>query len=403
MNSTIIAIQHDAVWLKASVLGGLWASVEIIIGSFFHNLRIPLAGTLLAAHATVLMVAFYQIWSVKGLIWRAGLIAALMKSVSPSAVILGPMIGILIEAFVVEFFIRYFGNNLVSLGIAGALSVSSALIHKVVSLLVLYGFRLITLFLDVYQFLARQLHIENTKPLTLVIIVCAMYVAFGSLSAFIGYFVGMRSKKRSYIRQGFIPEKVKVDNLFALNPDQQYSILLFVIHALMIPAGLVLMRVIPVQFILLFVFIYSILCLKKYRKGLRRLLKPVFWIQLLVIVLIAAVDWNKLQSGGLVITSSGLLMGAEMALRAVFVVVAFSSFSVELRNPEIRKQIFKKGFDKIYTSLGLAFSALPVMVAAMPTPGFFIRHPVDSFTQMMNHAREWLFVFETGKVTDQQG
>jgi len=34
-------------WLRASVIGSLWASVEIILGSFFHNIRIPFAGTIL--------------------------------------------------------------------------------------------------------------------------------------------------------------------------------------------------------------------------------------------------------------------------------------------------------------------------------------------------------------------
>ena len=80
-------IKLQPIWLKAAVLGGLWASIEIIIGSFFHNLRLPFAGTILAANATILMVAFYQMWPEKGLIWRAGLIAALMKSISPSAII----------------------------------------------------------------------------------------------------------------------------------------------------------------------------------------------------------------------------------------------------------------------------------------------------------------------------
>ena len=34
-------------WIKASVLAGLWAGVEIIAGSFLHNLRIPFSGTFL--------------------------------------------------------------------------------------------------------------------------------------------------------------------------------------------------------------------------------------------------------------------------------------------------------------------------------------------------------------------
>ena len=62
------------IWLKASVVGSLWASVEIIAGSFFHNLRIPMAGTILAMISVMIMVAFHQIWKEKGLFWRAGLI-----------------------------------------------------------------------------------------------------------------------------------------------------------------------------------------------------------------------------------------------------------------------------------------------------------------------------------------
>ena len=88
-----------------------------------------------------------------------------------------------------------------------------------------------------------------------------------------------------------------------------------------------------------------------------------------------------------------------MNIRAVFVVIAFSSFGVELRNPVIRDFLFKKGFDKIYSALGLSFSALPVMIEAMPKPQFFLQHPVKSFSNMMIHAREWLGVFD-GSLSD---
>jgi len=35
------------IWLKAAMLGSLWASIEIILGSFLHNLHIPFSGTFL--------------------------------------------------------------------------------------------------------------------------------------------------------------------------------------------------------------------------------------------------------------------------------------------------------------------------------------------------------------------
>lgn len=208
-------IKLKPVWLKAAVLGGLWASVEIIIGSFFHNLRLPFGGTILAANATILMISFYQMWPEKGLIWRAGLIAALMKSISPSAIILGPMIGIMSEALIIELFIRVFGNNLVSLSVAGALSVSSALIHKIMSLLILYGLNIVKIYVNMFHYFAKQLRWQNADPWLLVFIVIGIYLFFGIVSAFMGIRVGRRSAKMNLETQGFIAENKQSNNILA--------------------------------------------------------------------------------------------------------------------------------------------------------------------------------------------
>ncbi len=384
------------VWLKAAVLGGVWASVEIIIGSFFHNMRLPFAGTILGMNATILMIAFYQVWPEKGLIWRAGLIAALMKSMSPSAIILGPMIGILSEALIVELFIRIFGNNLVSLSVAGALSVSSALLHKVVSLLILYGFNIVTLYLNIFNYLARQLQVGDADPWMLALAVLLAYAAAGILSAALGKVIGRRAAADAVTANlglqakmaGRAPEFMEVE-------ARPYSLFLFYLHLLIIPAGLFMMNQLPLARGAALVLLYSIACILIYRQSLRRLKKRVFWFQLLFLTLLASVFWNGFRTGGGDIFGlEGLLVGLEMNLRAVFVVIAFSSFSVELRNPRIRDFLFRKGFDRIYTALGLSFSALPVMMDAMPGPLTFLRRPAYSFSLMVRHAREWLAVFE---------
>ncbi len=381
------------VWLKAAVLGGLWASIEIIIGSFFHNLRLPFGGTILAANATVLMIAFYQMWPEKGLIWRAGLIAALMKSVSPSAVILGPMIGIMSEAIIIEIFIRFFGNNLVSLSVAGALSVSSALIHKIFSLLILYGFNLVRLYVEIFNYLAKQIRIENADPWLLVFMVLGIYILLGVFSAFTGIRVGRRS-----IDSGGMPVKIAMNNkpakdILSVDPQQKFSLPFFFVHLIFIPGGLILLNFVHLLTGTIFVFLYVGFCLLLYKRSMKRLKKPAFWLQLALLTFLASIFWNGVQSNGSIFETEGLLIGLEMNIRALFVVIAFSSFGVELRNPVIRDYLFKKGFDKIYAALGLSFTALPVMIESMPRPKQFLRYPVQSFSGMMGYAREWLFVF----------
>lgn len=123
-------------WMKASVVGSLWAVVEIILGSLLHNLKIPLAGSILSCFTVFLLVAFFQLWNLPGMIVRAGLICALMKSLSPGAIILGPMIGILTEALILEAVIFGLGKNIVAYAVGGALAVFSALVHKALMLLI---------------------------------------------------------------------------------------------------------------------------------------------------------------------------------------------------------------------------------------------------------------------------
>lgn len=395
-------LQLKPVWLKAAVLGGLWASVEIIIGSFFHNLRLPFGGTILAANATILMIAFYQMWPEKGLIWRAGLIAALMKSISPSAIILGPMIGIMSEALIIEMFLRFFGNNMISLSIAGAMSVSSALIHKIVSLLILYGLNIVKIYVNIFHYFAKQLRWQNADPWVLVIIVICIYLVFGIVSAFMGIRVGKRSAKVNLTTQGFIAENKSSNNILATNPNQHFNLVLFYLHILLIPAGLFILNQFHLIYSTIFVVVYATFCILHYKNSLRRLKKPMFWLHLFIITFLAAIFWNGFNSKGSFFDLEGLMIGFEMNIRAVFVVIAFSSFGIELRNPIIRDFLFSKGFDKIYSALELAFSALPVMIEAMPKPKVFLRHPIKSFSDMMVHAREWLGVFE-GSMSDVRG
>ena len=384
------------VWLKAAVLGGLWASIEIIIGSFFHNLRFPFAGTMLSANATLLMIAFYQIWPAKGLIWRAGLIAALMKSVSPSAIILGPMIGILSEALIMELFIRVMGNNLFSLSIAGALCVSSAFFQKIGNLIIIYGFsKPYDIARNFYHYILNQLHIDGVDPRILVLIILGTYVIIGFTAALTGFKIGRASQNKPYTAQGYKAGNMQTDAYFVVDTKFKFSLFLFWTHIVLIPAGLLLFNYFSLTISALFTALYSSFSIFKYKRSLRRLKKPILWIQIILLILFASIFGNNDQLSGSLFKMEGFLIGLDMSVRAIFIVLAFASFGVELRNPRIKNYLFKHGFNKIYAALGLSFSALPLMIEAMPKPKYFLFHPIESFSNMMGHAKEWLEVFES--------
>ncbi|MFA7493535.1 MAG: hypothetical protein WCZ43_08470, partial [Proteiniphilum sp.] len=156
-------------WIKASVLAGLWAAVEIIAGSFLHNLKIPFSGTFLTLISIILVIGFFQIWPKYGIIWRAGLITALMKSISPSSVILGPMIAIAMEGFVMEFAVRLSGRNIIGYIIAGMLTMVGILVHKIVRLYLLYGWDIFQIYEEMYNFATRSLEFLHTQPMRAVL------------------------------------------------------------------------------------------------------------------------------------------------------------------------------------------------------------------------------------------
>ena len=87
---------------SASIIGTIWAASEIVLGSFLHNLKVPFSGNILTAIGIIILISVSYIWKEKGLFWRAGLICAIMKTMSPSAVIFGPMIAIFSEAMLLE-------------------------------------------------------------------------------------------------------------------------------------------------------------------------------------------------------------------------------------------------------------------------------------------------------------
>ncbi len=377
------------IWLKAAIAGGLWASVEIIIGSFLHNLKVPFAGSTLASFGIVLMVAFMQIWPERGLIIRAGLICALMKSVSPSAVILGPMTGIMAEAVLLEAAIFLFGRNLAGYLIGGAIALFSTLIHKLFSLLILYGGNIIQIYINMFRFASRQINIPDAEPVVLLIYLGMIYLLIGAGAAMAGFFIGRRAQKNRFGKHNFDTSLDSEKNFFQINPNLSFSIPFLILHLLFLPAGLVLINYTQVYIHLPIIGIYLLFCLTYY-KGIRnRLRKPFLWIQLLIIIVLASLFWNIFSETREEEPFEGMWIGLGMAVRAVFVVLAFSSFSVELRNPAIKDLIFRTGFSQLYMALNLSFAALPAMISNLSPSLNKLHNPFSFFPELLHQAEVW--------------
>jgi len=386
------------IWLKASVVGSLWASVEIIAGSFFHNLRIPMAGTILAMISVMIMVAFHQIWKEKGLFWRAGLICALMKSISPSALLLGPMTGIFSEAILMEFATRIMGGNLPGYLLGGVLALVSTIVHKIINMLIMYGFDIVTVVLNLYQFSVKQIGFPGLKPELALWVLIGIYVSMGFFAAVNGYLLG---KKTLILKmENGSSHTFKLDTertMFATVKSQDFSVTLLFFHLFALAVCLVLINYLPFYIAIIFIAAYITFCILHYKNSLKHLKKPFFWVQVIGLTLLATLFFNGFEQGN-IFDATGLMVGIKMNIRAVLVLIGFSSISVELRNPLVKSVLCKRGFSQLYQSLSLAFSALPSVISNLPKAGQIVKHPIKSLSEILLKSGNLLELFKQGSL-----
>jgi nucleoside-triphosphatase THEP1 len=383
------------IWLKASVVGSIWASIEIILGSFLHNLKIPLSGLILSFIGVFILIAFLQVWKENGLIWRAGIICALMKSVSPSALILGPMIGIFTEAILIELFIFVFGKNLIGYLTGGAFAVLSTILHKLVSLLILYGFNFIKILSDLYKYAVKQIDLEQLSPVNLLVVITAIYILIGMAGSVVGYLTGKKYLKSKKLGDRLPEIKLQPNNqLFSQASQQNYSVLFMLINLFSIAGILYLMNSDFFIATIIISILYIGFCIINYKNSLMRLNKISFWISFIVITFAAAFLWNGFSHGAF-FSLDGLIIGLKMNARAIILVIGFASISVELNNPLIKSILYQRGFANLYQSLSLAFSALPFFLSNLSKSGIKNKSISGiSFSSILSQAETLLGIFE---------
>jgi hypothetical protein len=183
-------------WGMVAGFGVLWGALEITLGSFLHALRLPFGGTMLAATAAALLVAQRQVMAHRGLSIATGVVAALCKSVSPGGLIVGPMVGITIEALLVEVALLVAPRSRVGAALAGALAVLWATTQKVLTQYVYYGGNLVDLFVALMERLAGAMGLTAAGGWQIVGALLAALCVAGAAVALWGRRVGVEVAAR---------------------------------------------------------------------------------------------------------------------------------------------------------------------------------------------------------------
>ncbi|HNY41781.1 MAG TPA: nucleoside-triphosphatase [Bryobacteraceae bacterium] len=387
------------IWNRAAVLGSLWAAFEIVGGSFLHNLRIPFAGTILAVMGVVLVLSAVQVWNERGLVWRAALICALMKSISPSAVILGPMIGIASEGLIMQAVLAVLGRGWLSCMAAGALAVSWTLAQKILNLLITYGPDFVALYSGMVKFAAKSTGWSGLDPAGLVWSLLAVQACAGAAAGLAGWRLGQRISLSPTQPDSLVHQRSAAATSPALkrqeHPFSSHSLTALALLAAALISGLWLMPKAGLGIAASISASVVALVLLRYHRGFGKLRRPRFWLELMGVFLLSGLLLGQLSGESNASWAIGLRAGAEMAVRAIFVVVMFSAISIEMRNPRIVAWLSRGRFAEASRALGAAFEALPDFIAAMPDFSTALRNPAKGLAALLQLAHTWEDRFAT--------
>jgi nucleoside-triphosphatase THEP1 len=371
-------------WIKASIIGTVWAASEIVLGSFLHNLKVPFSGNILTAIGIIILISMSYTWTEKGLFWRAGLICALMKTMSPSAVIFGPMIAIFSEALLLELFVRLLGRTIAGYAIGAMLAMSWNLFQKIFNYIIFYGSNIIEVYSNLLKIAQKQLDIKTDIVWLPVIVLLIIYSLFGLFAAIIGIMVGRKMLKpvadfpiNFRGTTGEVPQNSRA--------KFSYSVLWFFINCVLIICSFILLNytswIIWSMTIIVIITIWSF----RYKRAIRQLAKPKFWIFFVLITLITAFVFTRTGTGEYSL-QKGLLIGFQMNFRALIIIMGFSVIGTELYNPVIRSFFMKTSFKNLPLALELSAESLPLFIANMPDFKSILRNPVAIFCQVISHA-----------------
>ena len=348
-------------WLKAAAIGSFWGATEIILGSYLHNLHVPMAGAFMSFFVIVLLSIFTYFWNDSGLALKSSLIAALIKSISPSAVLFGPMTAIILEGFLFEVGITIFGRNLLGFLIAGILTEMSIVVHKILSLLIIYGLDIVKIAENFYIFLVKLLHIRHLNSIQALLLIFVLFGLIGALGAVIGYFYA-REVKQHYSKADVASFSIKEKKLFEFNEDK--SVWLKLVLNIVLTAFLIWsLKSLPFQLSVAFILVVWALFYSFYPQAFRYFKKPGLWIQLAVFWVLAVlfyVEFNAFQ-----ITLDAIIIGLKLIFRALVIIIFFSILSIQIRTPLIKSFLLRRGFNNLYLTLKLASSTLPRFVEAI--------------------------------------
>ncbi len=183
-------------WAYAAVFGALWGAAEVGLGSLLHTMRISFTGQILTCVGVIILAAQRRIFPYRGSSAACGAVAALCKSISPGGIILGPMIGIFMEAVCFEAATIALPESRILTAIGGVLALWWTIAQSLISHVIYFGARVIELYLELLKRASEFFGFETSHGWIILVLPALILTISGIAAAEIGRILGNSAQLR---------------------------------------------------------------------------------------------------------------------------------------------------------------------------------------------------------------
>lgn len=233
------------------------------------------------------------------------------------------------------------------------------------------------------KFAEKQLNLHFDTFWLPIMIILFSYIIIGVVAAILGIKTG-----KNLLSHPVIYSKKTYNNqslLFKANSKNKfsYSLIWLTVNILLIITALLLLSFTNWKIWGISIIAITTLWIIKYKRALRQLAKPKFWLFFVGITMLTAFVFTKFQSKPLL---DALLIGIEMNFRATVLILGFSVLGTELYNPKIRDLFSKTRFKNLPIALELSAESLPLVIANIPDIKTVFKNPSKIVSQLIAYA-----------------
>jgi len=180
-----------------AIFGAIWGVVEITLGTVLKSLNIPISGVLLGAIGLLIALIGRIFVPKRGSILFIGIIAMLLKLFSLGGVVIGPMVGIFIEALIAEIVVSSIGSpSRTSFILAGSLGSAWSLIQPLVTGPLLFGRSFYDAWLGLINRGSQMLGISSNAIFFVILALFLVYLLAGGIAGWAAWSLGQTIHER---------------------------------------------------------------------------------------------------------------------------------------------------------------------------------------------------------------